>query len=96
MEDCCIGELHLCSEFPHLLLSAGPNYKVAELTGLGTKWIGIFDSEDIYEEEIEELAAPFAVMENFQLSAHRPDRRTWKLDLSGVFSCKTFLNFLAD
>lgn len=60
------------------------------------KWIGIFDSEEIYEEEIEELAALFSVMENVQLSAHRPDRRTWKLDSSGVFSCKTFLNFLAD
>ncbi|TQD70693.1 hypothetical protein C1H46_043772 [Malus baccata] len=51
---------------------------------------------NLNEVEIEEVARLLQKVENIRLSQSRVDNRRWKLDLSGLFSCKSYRSFLSN
>ena len=97
-EDCWLEGGPLKEQYPRLfLLSRMHNQNISSFVDLSINSLSWnFDfRRNLNEVEIEEAARLLQKVENVHLSQSRADNRRWKLDLSGLFTCKSYRSFLS-
>ncbi|KAM0963163.1 hypothetical protein ACFX2A_022668 [Malus domestica] len=89
----------LKEQFPRLfLLSRKHNQNISSFVDLSTNSLSWnFDfRRNLNEAEIEEAARLLQKVEEVRLSQSRMDNRRWKMEASGLFTCKSYCSFLSN
>ena len=98
-EDVWMGQSSFAADFPHLYrVARSHNSSIASMAcSLLAPIAWNFDfSRNLYDRETSQLVSLLSRVDHFSLSPLLEDKRVWALHSSGIFSCKSFFDYIID
>jgi hypothetical protein len=98
-EDCWIDPTPLCLRFPRLYrLCFSQSALIQNRWERSSQYSGWgFDfRRNLNDREIEELSSLLSLLDDVSLNMGGEDRRAWSMDSKGIFSCKSFFEWLVN